>query len=110
MEKPLYYISRLMKGLELRYSITENVCLSLAFAVSKFNNYFLGHCVQLVTKSNPVKYLLTHPQLLGRMVHWAILTTCLDIKCIRPTAIRGQAVADLLANFLGTSDFSLPQQ
>ena len=88
VEKPIYYISGLMKGPELRYSTTENVRLSLAFTMSKFNHYFLGHHVQLVTKSNPVKYLLTRPQLLGRMVQWAILTSCLDIKCIRPTAIR----------------------
>ena len=56
VEKLVYYISRLMKGPELRYSTAEKVCLSLAFAVSKFNHYFLGHCVQLVTKSNLVKY------------------------------------------------------
>ena len=56
-----------MKGPVLKYSTTENVYLSLAFVVSKFNHNFLGHRVQLVTKSNPMKYLLTHPQLLGRM-------------------------------------------
>ena len=67
VKKPIYYISRLIKGLELRYSTIEKVCLSLAFAVSKFNHYFLGHCVQLVTKSNSMNYLLTRPQLLGRM-------------------------------------------
>jgi len=78
-----------MKGSELRYSTAEKICLSLAFAVSKFNHYFLGHRVQLVTKSNPMKYLLTHPQLSGRMVQWAILTSCLNIECIRPTAIKG---------------------
>jgi len=78
----VYYISRLINGLELRYSTTEKVCLSLVFAVMKFNHYFLGHHVQLVTKSNLVKFLLTHPQLLGRMVQWAILTSCLDIECI----------------------------
>ena len=43
VEKPMYYISRLMKGLELRYLTAEKVCLSLAFAVTKFNHYFLGH-------------------------------------------------------------------
>ena len=109
VEKPVYYISRLMKGPELRYSTIEKACLSLAFAMTKFNHYFLGLHVQLVTKSNPVKYLLTRPQLSGRMVQWAILTLCLDIECIRPTAIKGQAIADLLANFPGTSDFSPPQ-
>ena len=61
----MYSISKLLKGLELKYSTAEKVCLCLAFTVSKFNHYFLGHLVQLVIKSNPVKYLLTHPQLLG---------------------------------------------
>ena len=93
-----------MKGPELRYLTAEKACLSLAFAVMKFNHYFLGHRVQLVTKCNPVKYLLTCLQLSGRMGQWAILTLC-----IWPTAIIGQAVADLLANFPGTSNFSPPQ-
>ena len=66
--------------------------------------------MQLVIKSNLVKYLLTCPQLSGRMAQWVILTLCLDIECIRPTVIKGQAVADLLAIFLGTIDFSPPQQ
>ena len=110
VEKIVYYISRLMKGPELRYSTIEKACLSLDFAMTKFNHYFLGLHVQLVTKSNPMKYLLTRPQLSGRMVQWAILTLCLDIECRRSTAIKGQAVADLLANFPDTSDFSPPQQ
>ena len=62
----------------------------------------------LVIKSNLVKYLLTCPQLSGRMAQWVILTSCLDIECIGPTVIKGQAVADLLAIFLGTIDFSPP--
>ena len=45
VEKPVYYISRLMKAPELRYSTVEKVCLSLVFTVMKFNHYFLGHCV-----------------------------------------------------------------
>ena len=108
VEKPVYYISKLMKGLELRYSTDEKVCLSLAFAVSKFNRYFLRHHIQLVTKSNSVKYLITRPQLHWRMAQWVILTLCHDIKCIRLSTIKGQAVADLLANFPRTNDLSLP--
>ena len=99
-----------MKGLELRYSMAEKVCLSLDFAMSKFDHYFLGHRIQLVTKSNPMKYLLIRPQLSERMAQWAILTSCHNVECIKPSAIKGQAVVDLLANFPGISDFSLPQQ
>ena len=78
MERPVYYISKLLKGPELRYSTEENVCLSLDFAMSKFNHYFLGHHVHLVTKSNPVKYLLTCPQLSRKMSQWVIFTSCHD--------------------------------
>ena len=35
---------------------------------------------------------------------------CLDIEFIRPTAINGQAVTNLLANFPRINYFSLPQQ
>ena len=44
------------------------------------------------------------------MAQWAILMACLEIECIRPIAISGQVVTDLLANFPGTNYFSLPQQ
>ena len=67
VEKPVYYISKLLRGPELRYSIAKKVSLSLAFAMSKFNHYFLWHRVQLVTKSNPMKYLLTCPQFSERI-------------------------------------------
>ena len=89
VEKLVFYISRLMKGLELRYSTAKKVCLSLAFAMTKFNHNFLGHHVQLVTKSNPMKYLFICPQLSRRMAQWAILTSCLDIECIRSSSIKG---------------------
>ena len=59
MEKQVSYISKLMKRPKLRYSTVEKACLSLEFLVSKFNHYFLKHSIQLVTKSSPVKYLLT---------------------------------------------------
>ena len=44
------------------------------------------------------------------LLYIAILMSCYDIECIRLSTIKGQVVADLLANFLGTSDFSLPQR
>ena len=45
VEKPVYYISWLMKGPKLSYSTAEKVCLFLAFVVMKYNHYFLGHRV-----------------------------------------------------------------
>jgi ribonuclease HI len=105
-ERPVYYISRLMRGLEVRYLTTKKIYLSLVFLVQKFRHYFLGHEVHLVSKSNPVKYLLKRPLLLGRTAKWALTLSEFDIKCIGVAAIRGQVVADLLANSLELKSWS----
>lgn len=110
MEKTVYYISKLLKGLDLRYFTTKNICLSLAFAVSKFHHLCLGHRVHLVTKSNIVKYLQSYPQLLRRLAQWAVLTSCNDVKCVRTAAIKGQVVADLWPTSLGPVIFHSPNK
>ena len=85
------------------------ICLSLVFAVQKFRHYFSGHEVHLVSKSSLIKYMLTRPLLSGRTAKWALNLSNFDIKCIGVAAIKGQAVADLLANFPGTKELELPQ-
>jgi hypothetical protein len=65
-ERPVYYISRLIRGPESRYSTAKKICLSLVFVVQKFRHYFLGHEVHLVSKSSPIKYPLTRPLLSRR--------------------------------------------
>ncbi|GLU12574.1 hypothetical protein SLE2022_292400 [Rubroshorea leprosula] len=62
-------------------------------------HYFLAYKIQLVTKSQPIWYLLTRPMLTSRLVNWLLQLSQYHIACVNPTAIKGQAVADLLFEF-----------
>lgn len=99
VERPVYYLSRIIKGPERNYSAMEKHCLSLAFAMQKFRHYLLAHKVFVITRSDPIQFLLTRPALSGRIAKWLLLTSEFDITAVQPKAIKSQALADLLAHF-----------
>ena len=63
-----------------------------------------------MSKSSPIKYLLTKPLLSGRTAKWALTLSEFDIKCIGVAAIKGQAMTDLLVNFYRTKELELPRE
>lgn len=78
-ENALYYLSRMLVGAEHAYSPIEKHCLALVFAVKKLRHYMLTHQVTLISKIDPLKYLMTRPMLTGRLAKWAIVLTEFDL-------------------------------
>ncbi|XP_070036138.1 uncharacterized protein [Nicotiana tomentosiformis] len=65
-ENSLYYLSRMMTANKLNYSPIEKLCLALVFSIQKLKHYFQAHGVRLVSKANPIKFvmsksILNHP-------------------------------------------------
>lgn len=58
-EVALYYLSRTLVGAELNYSNIEKICLAFVFAVQKLRHFILEHPVRLISKADPLKYLLS---------------------------------------------------
>ncbi|XP_026399610.1 uncharacterized protein LOC113295494 [Papaver somniferum] len=88
-----------MKDAQLRYPKAERTCLELAHAIHRFRHYLLSNRVVLVSKDDPIKFLLSKPALIGRPAKWLLQMSELDIVCVSHKAIKGQAVADLLDAF-----------
>ena len=63
-----------------------------------------------MTKSHPIKVLLHQPFLTGRIAQWPILLSQYDISIRTPKAIKSQATANLLAQFLGKEESSLSEE
>ncbi|XP_026396927.1 uncharacterized protein LOC113291631 [Papaver somniferum] len=99
IERPIYYFSRTMRDAQLRYPKAERACLALAHAIQRYRHYLLSNRVVLVAKDDPIKFLLSKPALIGRPTKWLLQMSELDIACVLPKAIKGQAVADLLVAF-----------
>jgi len=60
-ENALYYITRIMVGIEVNYSSMEKFYLALVFAVLKLRHYFLSHQITIVSKEDPLRYILSSP-------------------------------------------------
>jgi RNase H-like domain found in reverse transcriptase len=90
----------MMVGAEHGYSPIEKYCLALIFAVKKLRHYMLADKVILISKMDPLKYLMSRPMLTGRLTKWAIILIEFDITYMSQKAIKGQALADFLAAHL----------
>uniref|UniRef100_A0A2N9FAT3 Integrase catalytic domain-containing protein n=1 Tax=Fagus sylvatica TaxID=28930 RepID=A0A2N9FAT3_FAGSY len=101
VEQPIYYVSRTLKDAESRYSGAERSCLALIYASQRLRHYFLAHKVQLMTKSHPIRSLLHRSVLSGRLAQWLLQLSQYEIIAETPTAVKSQAIADLLAQFPG---------
>ncbi|XP_062112479.1 uncharacterized protein LOC133823638 [Humulus lupulus] len=93
----LYYLSRTLVGAEQNYPPIEKVCLALIFAVTKLRHYLLSHPVTLVSKADPLRYILSKPVLSRRLAKWSMILSEFEINFVRQKAIKGQALADFLA-------------
>jgi len=48
-------------GTELKYSPIEKMRLSLIFAIQKLKHYMQTYTVQVISKADPIKYMLYKP-------------------------------------------------
>lgn len=71
-EHGLYYLTDTMVGAELNYSPIKNICLALIFAIQKLKHYLLTTIVQLISKADPLKYIISCLSIHGRLVKWTI--------------------------------------
>ena len=55
------------------------------------------HQIRLISKADPLKFLITKPMLSGRQAKWSLLLSEFDIKYVPQKAVKGQALADFLA-------------
>ena len=100
----------MLKDSETQYSRAEKACLSLIYAAQRLRHYFLAHKIYLMTKSHPILSLLRRPVLSGRLVQWLLQLSKFEIIPITPTAVKRQAIADLLAWFLGEEGWNVANE
>ena len=63
----------------------------------RLRQYTLYYSIELLTRHDPLKYLAEKPALIGRISKWQMLLSEFDIKYVSQGAVKGQALADQLA-------------
>nr|XP_027067484.1 uncharacterized protein LOC113693104 [Coffea arabica] len=97
-ENALYYLSRMMTSNELNYASIEKLCLTLIFVIQKLKHYFHAHTIRLISKSNPIKYVMAKPVLSDRLARWYLQFQQFEIIYVPAKVVKGQILADFLAD------------
>ena len=98
IQQPVYYVSKSLNEAEVRYLPLEKAILAVVHAIRKLPHYFQAHTVVVLTQL-PLKSILKSVDYTGRIAKWGTILGAFDIKYMPRTSIKGQVLADLVAEF-----------
>ena len=91
----------------MRYLPLEKAILAVVLGTCKLPHYFQAHTVVVLTQL-PLKTILRSADYTGRIAKWGTILGVFDIKYMSRTSIKGQILADLVAEFTEPEIEKLP--
>ena len=98
VQRPVYYVSKSLHKAEVRYLPLKKAILAVVLGTRKLPHYFQAHTVVVLTQL-PFKTILQSADYMGRIAKWDTILGAFDIKYMPRTSIKGQILADLVAEF-----------
>lgn len=93
----MYYLSRVLQGPEVRYTVIEKMCLYLSFAATKLRHCLLPRQTFVIAKDF-IKYMQTRPFLKGRIGKWILALSEFTFTYLPQQSVKGQVLADFLVD------------
>ena len=91
-------MSKSLHEAEVHYLPLEKAILAIVHATRKLPHYFQAHTVVVLTLL-PLKSILRSVNYTGRIAKWGTILGDFDIKYMPYTFVKGQVLADLVAEF-----------
>ncbi|GKV13259.1 hypothetical protein SLEP1_g24299 [Rubroshorea leprosula] len=95
LQRPVYYTSKVLQGVELRYSTAEKATLAVVATARKLRPYFQAHPI-VVLIDLPLRQILQKPECSGRLIKWVVELGEFQITFQQRSSVRGQALADFV--------------
>ncbi|WOH00585.1 hypothetical protein DCAR_0519954 [Daucus carota subsp. sativus] len=95
IQKPVYYVSKILHGAELNYSVIEKFALAMITASRKLRPYFQAHKIEVLTDQS-LRNIMHSPKASGRLIKWAVELGEFEIRYKPRVAIKAQALVDFL--------------
>ncbi|KAK3031150.1 hypothetical protein RJ639_035148 [Escallonia herrerae] len=95
VQKPIYYISKVLQDVETRYPKIDKIALALIISARRLRPYFQSHTIIVLT-DQPLRKVLLSPEASGRLVNWSVELGEFDIEYKPRTTIKAQALADFI--------------
>ena len=95
----MYYTSCILQGAETRYLGIEKLAFALITYAKWLRPYYQAHPIKVLT-SHPLKKSFQRPNTSGRLGQWLVELGEFDIEYLPRIAMKAQAVADFLGQFI----------
>ena len=92
-------MSKSLHEAEVRYLPLEKAILVVVHATRKLPHYFQAHTVVVLTQL-PLRSILRSADYTRRIAKWGTVLGAFDIKYMPRTSVKGQVLADLMAEFV----------
>jgi hypothetical protein len=102
-ENVVFYLNRRMLDTEARYHEMEKLCFCLFFTCTKLRHILLFAEIIIICKSDIIKHMLSAPVFKGWLGKWMFVLSEFDIRYQPAKAVKGQALADLVAERINTN-------
>ena len=79
VQKPVYYTSQALRGVEGRYPIMEKLAFALVTTSRKLRHYFQAHIINVLT-DHPLKKAMNKLEAAGQLIQWAIEFSEFDVR------------------------------
>jgi hypothetical protein len=89
-EYVIAYASRNKNKVESKYFSYDGECLVIVWAIIHFKPYFYGTKLTLYTDHQPIKWLMTDNNLIGKLVRWALILQEYEFEVIHRPGITYQ--------------------
>ena len=99
VQRPVYYLSEVLTPSKQRYPHYQKLVYGIYMTTKKVAHYFSDHSITVVSDA-PLSEILHNRDATGRVAKWAIELLPLDIKFEAKKAIKSQAIADFLAEWI----------
>ena len=106
IQRLVYYVNKSLNETEVGYLPLEKAILAVVHATRKLPHYFQAHTVVVLTQL-PLKSILRSADYTGKVAKWGMILGAFDIKYIPCTSIKGQVLANLVAEFAEYPSFLL---
>ena len=95
VQKPIYYVRKVLHGTKLNYSTIEKFALAMITASRKLRPYFQAHTIE-VLMDQPLRNIIHNPRASGRLIKWAIELGEFNIKYKPRVSIKAQSLANFM--------------
>ena len=99
VQRLVYYISEVLTPCKQRYPHYQKLFYGIYLTRKKVAHYFSDHSVSVVSDA-PLSEILNNRDATGRVAKWEIELLPLDIMFEAKKAIKSQAIADFLADWI----------